>query len=426
MNVEMVKRRHTQKYPSCAIGWRVRVLGILALWLVVAVGSGRPVAALDMTVNNVQLQTLVTSIAKSEHLQIMGAESLHGTESAHLKETNGIEAIKRLAALKHFSVYEDKGVWIVDGAGMDSKESRSAMVYSPQHVPAPTLIKALKAVVGESHMEVVPEMNQILINGTPGELRQVRAVLPQLDQAPRQVRLEVAVMAVAQSYAKETGIRWSWRGLLGHGERTSNGAHSTDSSSNGSGSFDTSEYGAIRFGKFDTNTPYTFWVKPDLSLSETSDKSLIIAKPSIMTVNGEEAKILIGDRIPVLVETREGDESRTTVRYEEAGIRLTCTPFVSTDDSIDAEIQAEVSNPSLVSELKAYRITTREAHTRVHLKKGEILVIGGLMDNRNEKQFSKVPILGDIPLLGKLFQYARKTKDKVELYIFVKATTEDW
>ena len=79
-----------------------------------------------------------------------------------------------------------------------------------------------------------------------------------------------------------------------------------------------------------------------------------------------------------------------------------------------------------MSELKAYRITTREAHTRVHLKKGEILVIGGLMDNRNEKQFSKVPILGDIPLLGKLFQYARKTKDKVELYIFVKATTEEW
>lgn len=407
----------------------VKGICAVAMWLVISVGGAYPVSALDMTVNNVQLQTLVTSIAKSEHLQIMGAESLHGTVSAHLKETSGIDAIKRLAALKHFSVYEDNGVWVVDGSGMDSKDGRSAMVYSPQHVPAPTLMKALKAVVGDSHMESVPEMNQLLINGTPGELRQVRELLPQLDQSPRQVRLEVAVMAVAHSYVKETGIRWAWRGLLGHEERSKDGSSSSSGSSSaasGSSSFDNSEYGAIRFGKFDTNTPYTFWVKPDLSLSETSDKSLIIAKPSIMTVNGEEAKILIGDRIPVLVETREGDESRTTVRYEEAGIRLTCTPFVSTDDSIDADIHAEVSNPSLVSELKAYRITTREAHTRVHLKKGEILVIGGLMDNRNEKQFSKVPILGDIPLLGKLFQYARKTKDKVELYIFVKATTEEW
>lgn len=424
--VQIIKCKWLQKGLWRLGGALFRIFGALVLWLVISVEGALPVGALDMTVNNVQLQTLVTSIAKSEHLQIMGAESLQGTVSAHLKATNAIDAIKRLAELKHFSVYEDKGVWIVDGAGMDSKESRSALVYSPQHVPAPTLIKALKAVVGESHMEAVPEMNQILINGTPGELRQVRAVLPQLDQAPRQVRLEVAVIAVAQSYAKETGIRWAWRGLLGHAERTSNSGSTASSMSSGTTSFDTSEYGAIRFGKFDTNTPYTFWVKPDLSLSETSDKSLIIAKPSIMTVNGEEAKILIGDRIPVLVETREGDESRTTVRYEEAGIRLTCTPFVSVDDSIDAEIHAEVSNPSLVSELKAYRITTREAHTRVHLKKGEILVIGGLMDNRNEKQFSKVPILGDIPLLGKLFQYARKTKDKVELYIFVKATTEDW
>ena len=198
----------------------VKGICAVAMWLVISVGGAYPVSALDMTVNNVQLQTLVTSIAKSEHLQIMGAESLHGTVSAHLKETSGIDAIKRLAALKHFSVYEDNGVWVVDGSGMDSKDGRSAMVYSPQHVPAPTLMKALKAVVGDSHMESVPEMNQLLINGTPGELRQVRELLPQLDQSPRQVRLEVAVMAVAHSYVKETGIRWAWRGLLGHEERS--------------------------------------------------------------------------------------------------------------------------------------------------------------------------------------------------------------
>ena len=105
------------------------------------------------------------------------------------------------------------------------------------------------------------------------------------------------------------------------------------------------------------------------------------------------------------------------------GFGLTCTPFVTEDNSIEADIHAEVSSPAMVSELKAYRITTREAHTRVHLQPGEILVIGGLMDNREGKQFSKIPLLGDIPLLGKLFQHARKTKDSVELCIFVKADT---
>ena len=140
-----------------------------------------------------------------------------------------------------------------------------------------------------------------------------------------------------------------------------------------------------------------------------------------MTVNGEEAKILIGDKLPVLVENREDGETRTTVRYEESGIRLTCTPYVTSDGSVDADIFAEVSSPSMVSELKAYRITSREAHTRVHLRRGEVLVIGGLMDNRTGRQESKVPLLGDLPLVGHLFRHARRTKDSVELCILVKA-----
>ena len=77
------------------------------------------------------------------------------------------------------------------------------------------------------------------------------------------------------------------------------------------------------------------------------------------------------------------------------------------------KIHAEVSTPIMVSEMKAYKISTRQAHTRVRLQQGEVLVIGGLMDNRDQHQIQKVPILGDIPLLGKLFRHSRKTKDSI-------------
>ena len=70
----------------------------------------------------------------------------------------------------------------------------------------------------------------------------------------------------------------------------------------------------------------------------------------------------------------------------------------------------------MVSEMKAYKISTRQAHTRV-FKPGEVLVIGGLMDNRDQHQIQKIPILGDIPLLGKLFRHSRKTKDSIEMLI---------
>ena len=89
---------------------------------------------------------------------------------------------------------------------------------------------------------------------------------------------------------------------------------------------------------------------------------------------------------------------------------------------MDASVYAEVSSPTLVSEMKAYKISTRQAQTRVRMKPGEVLVIGGLMDNRSGAQYKKIPFLGDIPLLGKLFQHARKTKDKVEMVMLVKAS----
>ncbi len=361
------------------------------------------VDALSMTVHNGNLSSLVASIARSEGLNIIGTETLAGTVSIKLTNESARQALERLARLKHFSLTEEEGVLIVDGSGLDSKEPRYAELIEPKHTKAITLGEAFKAIVADKHIQVLKDTNQVLVYGTNGELRQVKSVLQQIDKVPQQVRFEAAIVAVEHSYMKELGIQWSWQSFTGHGDD------------------ETGAYGSIRFGKAPSGEPYNFFVKPELKAQENKGNTVLIARPSITTVNGEKAKILIGDRIPVLVETKDGTESRTTIEYEEAGIRLTCVPTISADSGVDADIYAEVSSPTMVSELKAYRITTRQAETRVHLNKGDVLVIGGLMDNRWSKQSSKIPVLGDIPLLGKLFQHARKTKDTIELYIFVKA-----
>ena len=211
-------------------------------------------------------------------------------------------------------------------------------------------------------------------------------------------------MAMEHSYTKETGFRWSWLSLTGHGNDKTN------------------SYGAISFGKAPDGEAYKFFVKPELSLLETSGKAVVIATPSIMALNGEAAHILIGERIPVIEESISNGERKRSIHYEEVGIKLDYTPVVTKNGTIDTSIRAEVSSPIMVSEMKSYKITTRQAQTRVRLQPGEVLVIGGLMDNRNQKQIEKIPILGDIPLLGKLFRHSRKTKDSVEMVILVKAT----
>ncbi|MDY3982872.1 MAG: type II and III secretion system protein [Veillonellaceae bacterium] len=374
-------------------------------------------AQVTMQVNGAELATVVQSIARSEGLSIMGTESLKGKVTARLQGLSGKEAIEELARLKHFSLRQVQGVLVVDGAGLGEKDSRYTLLLEPKHISPDALLKALAVVVPKEHMELVPGANQIALSVTPAQGREVERLQALLDKQPEQIQLEVSLVALEHSYSKETGIHWSWLGPRTSGSET--GKTST------TGTSDTSEYTSLRFGHASLGQAYEMLLKPTISANETDGKTLLLARPSVMTENGEEAKILIGDRVPVTVESVQDGISRTSVSYHDAGIRLHCKPYVMPDKSIDVEITAEVSNPTLVSELKAYKFTTREAHTRVRLQPDEVLVIGGLMDQRKGTQVSKFPLLGDIPLLGKLFRHAKKTKDRVELLIIVQAKAKD-
>ena len=265
------------------------------------------------------------------------------------------------------------------------------------------------SVKGESPEEIIKvavlsEQNEVIMHLTSGEKRRVETLINAVDKEPKQVQLEATIIAMEQSYAKEQGFRWFWLSLTGHGEDKTN------------------SYGAVTFGKTPGGEAYKFFVKPELSFMESSGKAVLIAKPSIMALNGETAHILIGERIPVIEESEVNGERKRSTRYEEVGIKLNYTPIITADGGVDAKIHAEVSTPIMVSEMKAYKISTRQAHTRVRLQPGEVLVIGGLMDNRDQHQIQKIPILGDIPLLGKLFRHSRKTKDSVEMLMLVRAT----
>ena len=358
---------------------------------------------ITLNVVNAPLQEVVLGISKSHHLDVIGLESLEGTVTARLNGLDAVDVIRQLGELKHFTVRQEQSVLIIDGYGK-SEEQRQLMVLEPSYMRPETLESALQGVVPNERMTVVKERNQVHVYGTPRETYAIQSVMPRIDTEPKQVQLEATIIAMESSFVKEVGLKWSWLSLTSHGEDTTN------------------SYGSIQFGKLSDGSSYKFFYKPELSAMETSGKAAIIARPSIMTMNGEEAKILIGERIPVVEETRSDGERYSSVRYEDVGIRLTYTPYVGIDNTVDATINAEVSSPTLVPEMKAYKITAREAKTRVRMKPGEVLVIGGLMDNRNQKQLEKIPLLGDIPLVGKLFRHSRKTKDTVEMVILVKAT----
>ena len=357
---------------------------------------------ITISVRNASLKDTVLGICRSYGISVVGVESLKGNITASVKGESPEEIIKELGRLYHFTVTKQHKTFLIESEDT-VLENRELYVVSPEHLPAESLSNIMGTVVKNDKMAVLSEQNEVIMHLTSGEKRRVETLINAVDKEPKQVQLEATIIAMEQSYAKEQGFRWSWLSLTGHGEDKTN------------------SYGAVTFGKTPGGEAYKFFVKPELSLMESSGKAVLIAKPSIMALNGETAHILIGERIPVIEEAEVNGERKRSTRYEEVGIKLNYTPIITANGGVDAKIHAEVSTPIMVSEMKAYKISTRQAHTRVRLQPGEVLVIGGLMDNRDQHQIQKIPILGDIPLLGKLFRHSRKTKDSIEMLILVRA-----
>ena len=131
--------------------------------------------------------------------------------------------------------------------------------------------------------------------------------------------------------------------------------------------------------------------------------------------------INIGSEVPVPTVATTNATTTTSIEYREAGIILKCTPRVNEDGIITVKVHTEVSSPLYVEDMKAYRFQKRSADTTVRLKDGETMVIGGLIGKDEAKQMSKVPFLGDIPILGNLFKHIQNSKTDSEIMIFLTA-----
>lgn len=249
--------------------------------------------------------------------------------------------------------------------------------------------------------------NSILFNGTPQEEEHLRLLLQHLDVATKQVTLEAKIIAVSREHSKSLGVNWNWDTIP---QRDTNTTTDTDSDS------DSSNYD----GNFKFWRGYSFRFNATLNALIADGKARVLATPRIITIPGREASIFIGDHIPVQTEKHDSSGNYTATEYVDAGIKLRYTPIVSRDGRmVTASVHTEVSTPVLISELKNYRITSRTADTNVRMFSGETLIVGGLINEEEERNIQKVPLLSNIPILGELFKNRTKKRTKTEVLILL-------
>ena len=275
--------------------------------------------------------------------------------------------------------------------------------------------------------------NSLLFYGTASEAQKVRAVLDQIDIPYEQVSLEAQVMSINKTDSKNLGIEWEWSKAPQSYEEYTPEKITIDAATGKITSTEPAEItrassfnkgttgGIISFGRSPDGLPYEFYYAAKINALINNGKANILSKPKITTINGKEATINIGGEVPIPTLTVSDNTTTTTYEYKETGIILKYTPRVNDDGYITAKIHTEVSTPTYDADAKAYRFNKRSADTQVRLKDGETMVIGGLIGSDESKVMSKIPFLGDLPILGRFFSNVNNSKNESEVIIFVTA-----
>lgn len=306
----------------------------------------------------------------------------------------------------------------------DYKElvTRSFYLANADVKQAQTMIRTL---VKTKDIFIDEKLNLVIIKDTADAVRLAERLMESLDMAEPEVMLDVEVLEVTRSRLQELGLRFPDQ--IGYGRLQPD--LNTTIVNNGVTQSNTTLGGTLAEGFVDLrnrNGLTSFVANPAITLnlrSEAGDGNTL-ANPRIRVKNREKAKIHIGDKLPVFTTTSTANVGvSASVSYLDVGLKLDVEPNVYLDDEVAIKVQLEVS--SVIREITgpsnslAYQIGTRSASTVLRLRDGETQVLAGLISDEERSSANRLPGLGDIPAIGRLFSNTRDNNSKTEIVLLI-------
>jgi len=294
-----------------------------------------------------------------------------------------------------------------------------------------------------------PAVGLLTITDTPSNHRLIAELLRILDRGPKQIIIEAKFVEIGVDDLDESGIEWYWHRKGAIGGKLSD-------IEIGASSSETDPLHGIHWDGVSKNFPQTVtegglnffiskttfdgnFIKAYLHALEQSEKGNLLSSPKVTTLSGQQANIQITRTLPYISEvdvenrgTSEDPQWVWTYTIDEmvTGITLEVTPTVGEGNLITLDIHPNIdvfmgrvsSHEMAAAELGYPRIDTRTTQTSLTIKSGSTIILGGLMQDKEGVVNKKIPLLGDIPLLGKLFRYKYRNREKKSLLIFITAT----
>ncbi|MCK5725378.1 MAG: type IV pilus secretin PilQ [Thiotrichaceae bacterium] len=407
---------------------------------------------LTLNFQDIEVRSVLQLLADFTDKNIVVSDAVRGSITLRLKDVPWDQAMDIVLRSKGLGMRKNGTViWVAPEAELAARENRQLEQLQKKQklepltteyltinfAKAADLIKLINSDGNKSrsmlsdrgNISFDQRTNTILIHDTTERVNDVRAMVKSLDVPVRQVSIQSRIVIANDEFSREIGSRFGMTGLVGFnkslvkdgGISSSGSTDATGAMSGGAGlpgindrlNINLPAAGAPRLAFSLLSKDYL--VDLELSALQAESKGEIISTPRVVTTNQQKATIEQGVEIPFLQASSSG---AANVAFKKAVLSLEVTPQITPDDHVIMDLRVNQDTIGRVFN-GVPSINTRQVQTRILVENGQTIVLGGVHEETNQNDVDKVPILGDLPIVGRLFKHTRKNTDKRELLIFV-------
>lgn len=392
--------------------------------------AGYKTRLISLDVQDAEIGTVLRSLAGYSGTNIVASPKVVGKVTVKLQDVPWLEALEVILRSHSFDYLEQDGIYRIDTAEslrqekLESQRSRKQVeelealhlgMIVLRYANAEEVKGALEKMLTErGSIDVDARTNSLLVNDVPARVNLITAMAGQLDTQTPQVEINARVIDMDSRATRELGVNWSLANLNVPGKNIGGSMSIDNAMQNPSGDLRVAtvqDWGELM-------------VK--VQALESDNRAQLISNPVITTTDNREARILVGQKIPLIVADQAGN---AITQLTTIGIQLRVTPHINSENRITLDIHNEVSDLSSQATVQGgVIINTSESDTRVLVENGSTAIIAGLIRKIDSKLETGIPVLKSLPVLGALFRHSSDTKVDRELVIFVtpRIVTDDY
>ncbi|HHA3974667.1 TPA: type IV pilus secretin PilQ [Neisseria gonorrhoeae] len=408
---------------------------------------------ISLDFQDVEIRTILQILAKESGMNIVASDSVNGKMTLSLKDVPWDQALDLVMQARNLDMRQQGNIVNIaprdellakDKAFLQAEKDIADLgaLYSQNFQLKYKNVEEFRSILrldnadttgnrntlvsGRGSVLIDPATNTLIVTDTRSVIEKFRKLIDELDVPAQQVMIEARIVEAADGFSRDLGVKFGATGRKKLKNETSAFGWGVNSGFGGGNKWEAQTKINLPVAAAANSISLVRAISSgalnlELSASESLSKTKTLANPRVLTQNRKEAKIESGYEIPFTVTTASGGGNSTNTELKKAVLGLTVTPNITPDGQIIMTVKINKDSPAQCASGNStiLCISTKSLNTQAMVENGGTLIVGGIYEENNGNTLTKVPLLGDIPVIGNLFKTRGKKTDRRELLIFI-------